>query len=34
MQSDACAEFDMTKLFLHLSAEGGTFLCAHLKIGV
>ncbi len=26
-----CAEFDSGRSFSHLSAEGGKFLCAHLK---
>ncbi len=31
LQNDACAEFDTRRLFSRSSAEGGKFLCAHLK---
>ena len=31
MQNYIYVEFDTRKLFSHSSAEGGKFLCAHLK---
>ena len=31
VQNDVCAEFDTRKLFSHVSAERGKFLCAYFK---